>query len=184
MIQLTYHIQQRYVQRIMNIQNEEEARYYLAVNNADVIKKVYELFRASRFIGRAPYEKTNNTICDFYITDEHVLLIVEHHTQTAVTLYPVKIKEKTIENSDEINRYLKQIAISDNRYGELNRIKESTDLLSRNIEYAIERKKAELETLEDELNKSIELSKSIKWEMTEAKRKSKDCLNRLRWGMN
>lgn len=88
-IGLTNHVKLRYVQRIVGISDENEAKQYLAINEAMVMEKILKMFEFATFVfqGQLGASKMNPT-SRFYLRDD-VILITDTGMSKIITMYKV-----------------------------------------------------------------------------------------------
>jgi hypothetical protein len=93
---LTNHIKERYVERIVGISDKNEIKQYIAQHDTEVSESILKLKEYANLIYTGNIGDDSNGICNFYIRN-NIILLTDVTDSCLVTLYKVDLPypEKT-----------------------------------------------------------------------------------------
>jgi signal recognition particle GTPase len=159
------HVMQRYVKRVLEIDDGVKARQYAENNKYEVIYNILKLFNESTLLIK-DYAPTRRETLDYYINSE-ILIIVNPRKNEISTLYYVTLEEDNESNREKVKEYVRTIKDNNNKIKKINIAQAKQDPITKHLEFMIERLVKEdvpdslIKSLQEETNKSIEKCKDF-----------------------
>lgn len=159
-MKLSEHAKLRYVQRVIGIEDINEAKQYLNNNEYFISYKLLEFYNSSKPLYKN-YAPTRKETLDYFIKDDY-LIVVNKKTEI-VTLYNMTLETEDDINQKLIKSYVKTIKNNNYRINQIEIVKRKQDQESKHLEYLIDRLKNEIDIYKYELEFEISKEKCIKY---------------------
>lgn len=181
---LTDHIKLRFVQRVLGIQDEFEATHYLNNNQYEVVYKIMELIAGSSLLCENFSPNGTGEAFNYYINGTTIFVInrPQSNLPVAITLYDVEMDKDSFTNLKSMELNVKQLKQNNYQINILNSSKSKKDIRSRQLETTIDRCKSYLDSLEQELEKSVEDSKEDLLQIKDLKKQNREIMENLLYG--
>lgn len=193
---LTHHIQLRYVQRVQGIKNDRAANAYLAKHNYEVFYKTCEMINKATLIYERFSPAGTGATYNYFMSEEDILFVQSSNTGEWITLYHVRLEDEEDTNTELISKYLKQLRQNNDTLQKLNKLKQGLDEQAKKYEYQAadiekhfgpdysEDKRFEAYVHEVQANAKVAIEKalSVTMEIRETKRNSRQVLDKLLFG--
>lgn len=159
MIKLTYHSKMRCIQRVFGIE-KHKSTVFLFENEDKVSFELWRMLSESKLIYEN-FSYDNSTVNNYYLYEDYIL-ITDHPSKILITLYKLKFNVEDIADTYLLNKHINSIYYNKNQIKHLRSRKSSQDLCSKSIELSIESLKAQINSLEIDLDESVEKARSFK----------------------
>jgi hypothetical protein len=106
------HVKFRFVQRIMGIKNESEAKRFISNNEFEVHYRIVEFINDADLLIEN-YAPSRKDTLDYYINKE-TLIIMKLNKKEIVTLFDITLDSDSKQNSDKIRQYVKKVKRNNN----------------------------------------------------------------------
>ena len=193
LINLTYHSKLRYIQRVLEKEDESLAEKYLSDNNLNVSLGLWKLFSKTKLYYKN-FPTNENVSVHIYIYKDILFIVSQDYS--IVTLWKLKGKDARIHKNVIKKLYENMHSISKFKYESVKTGKEGDkieytigkldNILSKvrnsGEEYSISIIEEEVKLLQEELSKTIESEKSIVSKERDLKRESKDIMKSVMYG--
>lgn len=162
MLIINDHARQRYVKRVMGIENGIQAKDYANANKYEVTYKILELMNNSILL-HDNYSPTRRETLDYYINGE-LLIKFNPKNNELESMYYISIDKDKQTNSKLIKSYVKKININRQTIRSLVLKREKQDEVSLHIQFMLKRLEGKIEQslydqLQSEFAESINLCK-------------------------
>jgi ribosomal protein S17E len=155
MIKIGDHARQRYVKRVLGIEDGEKAKQYAIENIDKVTCLILDLLNNSSLLYKN-YAPTRKEALDYYINGE---LLIKLDNNEVESMYYINLDSDKKTNSKKIKEYVNKIKQNNLRVEQINVLKEKQDENSLRLEYMIKRLQGKVaEDMIDELSKEFEES--------------------------
>lgn len=179
---ITEHAKLRYVQRILDIPVEKEAKRFMKEHEEEITKKIRLFYMESKlFFKNLPLKKDGGDSRNIYLHKD-VILLLSHDDQSIITLYRVITSEDEEQNIWNIHAYLKTVQARNEEIEKIRKQKKEQEDHSRNLEFMRERLKKQLAELETEIEESIGHSKELYVDAKKLKLENYDTVRKILYG--
>lgn len=171
----------RFVQRVVEIEDESEALKYIEVYKYEVYYELLKLINESDVLFHR-FSIDGEGKSYKYLIKGDILIIISPAKNVVVSLYDIKVDSNEEANSEKVREYTKRIKRNKDAILKKESKKNENDMESRKLEYIIEHKERELEQLKSELNCSIDISKHIAAETKNLRHESRALMRKIMFG--
>lgn len=192
---LTYHIQLRYVQRIKGIKKERDAATYLLNHSHEVFYHTSQIIKEANLIAERFSPEGAGSTYNYYISGENMLVVQSYNTREWITLYPIELEKNKKLNIQLIQVYLRHLRHNNEETNKLKALKESKDYLASSLERQLDEMLSifgenypdnQVQSYINELKKRVTtaIQEALKTTMSirELKRDSRQVLDKLLFG--
>lgn len=171
----------RFVQRVLKIEDENEAWQYIQENKYEIYYRLLKLINESEVLIKN-FVITGDGQSYNYLIHNDILIVITSDKNVVVTLYDVKIDLNTQINSKLIQNYMKTIRRNNIKVSEKDVERKENDRTSRGLEALIKNKELELEQLKTELEINIEVSKNTAAETKKIRHQNRAIMEKIMFG--
>lgn len=190
-MKITQHIKERYVERVLKI--EEGIEDYIIRNNSEVLEGILHLINGAKMLYEN-YSLQGSCDTNNILVHGNFIIIMSQGNRQAITLWDIFDEVENIYEFQELKDMINSIPRMENRRKRLNEQKNKQDFHSRKLENTFEwiiKNKSTIKSiwveyhinsLETEIEDSIEKSKKILSEMKKIKREIREMMDKIMYG--
>lgn len=181
-MKLTEHAKIRYVQRVLKIENEDEAKQYIKENESEVFSLMYKMYTNSTLIYKNyPPTLEAGSSQNIYLND-NIIIITTSLDEKIITLYHITLDLDKDENEMKIIKMIKEISSGEYELNSIKKANKSHGEYLKNLNFTINYLENQLLSLNEEYEKGLAKGLEMGQQLTKRKNERWKLMNELLYG--